>query len=344
MRDLAIAKAGRLLVICLMMLAVSALVVRASAGACQIPSELLQLARHIAPGTSGKPLSASEAQRLSEVLDGVSERAMVRTLEENGLVSLVPTMLALVTEANKLATGSGEVKGWYVARLLRNLESESVIACQEATGTGYQPDQQAREGGVLNRDKEKPLDWGKIEKTLEQNRPLSLGLLVGSVLAVVGSLFAIDFLVRWIMALVYNRKACRIPASLKRGKVDVHGAVITLGRGGFRFQPDRALDLDLMLEDQDETRVSLLVDDMDMTAVLSRNHGEVADFRFETHLGLAAQKAMLRLSKISPYPIRKSRGSAKAPVEILEELDFEAEIVDIEIEQDDPKPGEAPAQ
>ena len=312
----------------------------AQAGACQMPSELVQLARHLGPATGRGALSGREIERLQSVLDGLSERALVQSLDENGLSALTPTMFALVTEANKLVTGEGEVKGWYVAQLLRTLESESVVACQEASGTGYQVVQQEREGGTLTRDKDKPLDWGKIEKSLQDNRPLSLGVLVGAVLFVVGALFGVDFLVRVSMAMIYNRKACRIPASLRVGKMAVTGAVVTLGRGGFRFQPDTPQDLDLMLGDHEQAHVSLMVEDLALDAILSRNHGEVADFRFDTNLGLGTQKTMLRLSKISPYTVRKTRGAPKPQAEILEDVDFQAEAAELDLTED---PAEAQA-
>lgn len=307
------------------------------AGPCDVPPVLLRLTRVLAPIAGGEDLSPGQVVALTELLKDLSERRLVRELEENGLESLTPTALAIVTDAQRLSLGERDVKAWHLRKVLRELEEESVIACREATGTDYQAAQQERKGGFVEKKVDEKVDWSKVEKTLETSPSLSLGLLIGAVVATVGLLFGLDFTVRWTMAVVYNRKACRIPATLSVKHGEVTGAVVTLGRGGFRFQPDMATDLDLKLGDQDAPLAALQVEDLVLPATLSANHGEVADFRFDEHLSVRTQRTMLRLSKISPYTIRKSRGPAHAPVEILKDVDFDAEPVELDTTTDKPE-------
>lgn len=288
----------------------------ADAPACQLPSALMGLAQALSalPERSG-PVAVAQRQALEARLARLSERRILRQMEEAGLESLSLLAVDLMSEARLIADTGRQHHGEALQALLQRLEQEVVVACAASETALYQSDQQERLGRFIQRG-EAP-DWTEMERRLQENPALSVGVLVVAMLAVVAVLCLADFATRWIMALIWNRKACRIPCELHLGDRAVEGQVVTLGRGGCRIHPLDMARFQRMAEALQAAPATLYMGGKAMTLRAAAFHEEVADFRFEVPLSLRLHRALLRHSTISPYYIRKTRDGGVAATRAL---------------------------
>lgn len=211
-----------------------------------------------------------------------------------------------MAEAGAIAGGERQRRPHSLERLLTGLEEQARIACQISQTSLYQKHQQPRQGGLM--DDEGEVDWEEVNRKLQEETMLSAGALVAALVIMVSTLCIADVTLRWMMALIWNRKACRIPASLHLMGRKVCGQVMTLGRGGCRFQPMEMRDFNLISDALEAGTPTLHLVDKAMTVRASAFYEEVMDFRFEVPLTLRIQRALLEHSTISPYYVRKSRG------------------------------------
>jgi hypothetical protein len=278
----------------------------AAAQSCRVPSQLMTLARGLAalPPQETR-MSEVQAARLSAQLRGLSEAALLSDLAENGLDSLAGLAIDVLSEAERLSTAGAVYDPAQMRALLRELDLEATLICASLENGAFQEQQQERAGGLFT---EHGVNWQEIERALEQEKATSLVAVVVLVGLIIGTLYTLDTGIRWLFALVYNRKVCRIPAELMVQGQSVTGLVVTLGRGGFRFHPLNTVAFDQVLDTLDCMPAKIDVDGATVLACrMTVLRQTVADFRFDTPLTLRQHRALLQLSTISPFYVRKAR-------------------------------------
>lgn len=286
----------------------------ATAQTCQVPPDLMGVARTLAAlpmDLSDVPSAMSD--RLAQQMLSISEAQILNSLKESGLQSISPVAVDVLAEAERLA-GGATFQPARVSALLRRLDEQSSLACIDSGKSIFQNGQQGRTGGFFV---EKGFSWSEVSKRAEEEKLFAAGAVVFAMVGFISVLVLIDSGFRWIMALLYNRKACRIPADLKVGKKVIEGLVVTLGRGGCRFHPIDTMAFDAALADIRGTVALLLIEDEDFEVRCSGIYDTVTDFRFERSITIKHQRALLVHSTISPYYIRKSRDGGTKAVEGL---------------------------
>lgn len=288
-----------------------ALCVMASSGAraepCQAPGDLVGLVRlmSVLPPNGGA-ISPAFADRLSTRIGTLSEVSILRALEEHRMQVLSGIALEIMSEAARLSHPGAEFDGRHVRLMLREFDQQATLACQQAENAMTSTPEEL--AGVFTEGR---VDWDEVDRLLRDNKVVSGGAVVGLLILVIGLLFGADMVVRWAWALVYNRRACRVPATMDVNGTAVPGLVLTLGRGGFRFHPYDMADLTLAEGASVVLHVEAAVP---LQAELSRLHEAVADFRLTDALSVKGQNDILAQSTISPYFIRKSRDGGEAEV------------------------------
>ena len=82
------------------------------------------------------------------------------------------------------------------------------------------------------------------------------------------------------------------------------GVVTTLGRGGFRFQPNNRESFELALIALRENGAAAELADAVLPARISTIFDAFAHFRFDTVLSVAEQKTILKASTVTPQFVR----------------------------------------
>ncbi|KUF11922.1 hypothetical protein AVJ23_04915 [Pseudoponticoccus marisrubri] len=273
---------------------------------CRPPAELLGLAATLSALPPGSDrLSDGRRARIGEILDGLNERRMLAALDAGGLQALTPSVLSLLAEARHLADSGTRRNPGYLDEVLAEFDAALMRACAESRSTIYQRLQQDRVGGLFDDG----VDLQELARRANGSGVVGLGVILSGVLGFTAALILFDAGFRWIMALVYNRKACRIPAVLLVADARIEGLVITLGRGGCRFYPTDFEAFESALPGLAAGEQAVDLEGTVLPARISAIHGPVADFRFVRALSLKAQRALLTQSTISPYYIKKGFGA-----------------------------------
>lgn len=283
-----------------------------SASACEVPQPLLTLVRTLsAMMGQGGAIAGRQADRLSSDLAAVSETAVLREMAETGLAQVSGTALDIMAEAQRISDSGAMHNPELLRRLLNDLVRDSRRIC-DAAPTVASP--QDRPGGVF---RDGDVDWEELDRKLQEDKALTFGSLMAALVAMIGGLFAMDSLFRWIMALVYNRKACRIPANLHVAGSDIPGLLVTLGKGGCRFHPDDPSGLDAVRADLRDADCVIAVTERDFPVQVSAIHDLQCDFRFDRPMSIRCQRSLLAQSTMSPFYIRKNRDGGTAQTETI---------------------------
>ncbi|SMX35755.1 hypothetical protein [Maliponia aquimaris] len=279
------------------------------AQSCQVPADLMSLARTLAALPSeGADVPAVMTDRLAAQMAGLSEARVVRTLHDNGLDSVSTIAVDLMAEAERIGSG-GSYNPARIRAMLSEFDQQSTLACVETGSAIFQQIQQGRTGGFLSGS---GFNWSEVERRAEEDKLFAAGAVVAVMTVFIAVLMLIDTGYRWAMALLYNRKACRIPACLHVGSRRIDGLVLTLGKGGCRFHPLNVVAFDEALSDLRGGEARIEVEDTALSVRCSGIYDTVTDFRFDRPLTLKQQRALLEHSTISPYYIRKSRDGGTA--------------------------------
>lgn len=275
----------------------------ARAEACKLPAELLSLARTLAAlPQKQRTIDQLVAERIASQMDGLSEFSILNDLQRNRLGGLSGIALELMAEGERLSYTSAPYDPRHLRAMLAEFEHQSTLACNSA-GQHSQADAAETFQEAVTEGR---IDWEEVEKILEENKVVSGGAVLALMVVFIALLFGMDLAVRWAFALVYNRRACRVGATLIFGEEEAHGLILTLGRGGFRFHPD---DMDALRDAGAEGGVpfQLRVGTHDpFEGRMSMVRDLVVDCRFDTPLTLRQQAEVLALSSISPYYVRTS--------------------------------------
>ncbi|MGH1414458.1 MAG: hypothetical protein ACRBB0_13270 [Pelagimonas sp.] len=292
-------------------LAVCGLATTVSAQSCQIPPKLAQLSDTLLgfPEQDG-PISVRRASHLSALLSEIDDQYLVVQLRQNGLQSLSMIVADLVNEADRVASDAEISDARRMKRLLYDFNQQALIACADSDGTIFQNIQDEREGGIFSKGE---IDWRAVDRILSENRAVSMGVLLGLIGLFVGVLVLVDSTYRLLMAMLYNRKACRIPVVLRLGTDSVSAVATTLGRGGCRIMPDEPVMFDTHLTKLRQSVVVLDFGEQMIEARISAIYEDVSDFRFVHNITLGMQKDLLRQSTISPFYVKKARRGRVTP-------------------------------
>ncbi len=282
-----------------------AIAFQAAAQSCQMPPKLAHLSDVLVSYLdSDGPISVQRSVQLGDILDSIDDQHLIAQLRENGLQSLSMAVADLVSEAEKIAA-TAEIRNTpRLKGMLRDLNQQALIACADSDGKIFQDIQQEREGGILSTGE---IDWEAVNRVLAKDRTLSMGIVVVLVGIVIGVLYLFDTVYRMAMAMLYNRKACRIPVTLRLGIDRIPAFVTTLGRGGCRIMPEEPVMFDTHLVKLRQTTTVFDFDGKLIKAQVSAIYEDVSDFRFEYKIPLRLQKELLALSTISPFYVKKNR-------------------------------------
>ncbi len=282
---------------------------------CQVPGDLMGVVRTLAVlPVDRADLPPAMTARLGAQLDDLSEARILDALIDTGLDSLTPVAVNVLAEAERLAKG-GDYNPARLTALLRDLDQQSTLGCETSGTSIFQRMQSGRDGGVFSKASGA---WSEIERRAQEEKLFAAGAVVVLMVGFISLLVLIDTCYRWIMALIYNRKACRIAADLKVGGKLVEGLVITLGKGGCRFHPFDTKAFDRLLPQLRATgRLELWIERENLPVQCSSIHELYTDFLFPCPITLKQQRALLGHSSISPYHIRKSRGGCEREAQRL---------------------------
>ncbi len=276
----------------------------AAAQSCQVPPDLMAVARTLA----ALPMDVDElptamSDRLGQQMLSISEARILNALRDGRMNSIAPVAVDVLAEAERLASGANYQPA-RLSALLRRLDEQRTLACQDNGKSIYQNGQQGRDGGFFD---EKGLNWAEVGKRAEEEKLFAAGAVVVAMAGFISLLVLVDTGYRWMMALLYNRKACRVPADIRVGTWVIEGLVITLGKGGCRFHPLNTLAFDEALMDLRGSLSTLVVEEFEFSVVCGSIHETVVDFRFEKPITIKTQREILEFSTISPFYIRKAR-------------------------------------
>ncbi|MBY6119226.1 hypothetical protein [Mameliella alba] len=272
---------------------------------CQVPGELMGVARTLAVLPADRSdLPPAMTARLGAQLDSLSEARILDALTDSGMDSVAPVAINVLAEAERLANG-GQYNPARLSALLRDLDQQTTLACVTSGTSIFQRMQSGRDGGVFSKASGA---WSEIERRAQEEKLFAAGAVVVLMVGFISLLVLIDTGYRWIMALLYNRKACRIAADLEVGGKLVEGLVITLGKGGCRFHPLSAKAFDAVLPQlRGSGPVRLRIEGEELQVQGSGIHELYTDFLFLRPITLKQQRDLLEHSSISPYHIRKAR-------------------------------------
>lgn len=276
----------------------------AQAQSCEMPPRLSRLSAFLIslPNVNG-PIPVRTASDLAAQLDELDDQTLVELLRKHGVQSLAITLADIIAEADRIAASATMTDHRRLKRLLYDLNQQSMIACNDSNGLIYQKIQDERAGGTLFSD---GVNWEEIDNVLANNPPLALALLASLIGAVVGLLYLIDSSYRLAMALMYNRKACRISAILCLGTDAVPVTITTLGRGGCRILPNEPVMYDQYLGKIRQSGGVFEIGEFMIQANVSAIYKDVSDFRFPFRITLKTQKGLLAQSTISPFYIKNN--------------------------------------
>ncbi|WP_323770237.1 hypothetical protein [Antarctobacter sp.] len=293
-----------------MAIVVGVLPMSALAQSCQVPPELMAVARTLAAlPVDVDELPTAMSDRLGQQMLSISEARILNVLRDGRLDSIAPVAVDVLAEAERLAGGAAYQPA-RLASLLRRLDEQRTLACEDSGKSIFQRGQQGRDGGFFS---EKGLNWAEVGKRAEEEKLFAAGAVVVAMAGFISLLVLVDTGYRWIMALLYNRKACRVPADIKVGSWVIEGLVITLGKGGCRFHPLNTLAFDEALMDLRGSVSTLVVEEFEFPVHCGSIHETVVDFRFDKPITIKTQREILKFSTISPFYIRKARdGGTKA--------------------------------
>ncbi|WP_299933554.1 hypothetical protein [uncultured Pelagimonas sp.] len=289
------------------------IVSQVSAQSCQMPSKLSHLSDVLVSYLEFEgPISAQRALQLGQIVDNIDDQHLVVQLRENGLQSLSMVVADLISEAERIATAAEIQDSRRLKGMLHNLNQQALIACADSDGKIFQNIQQERDGGIIEAGK---VDWEAVNRVLAKDRSLSMAILVVLVGIVIGVLYLADTSYRLAMAMLYNRKACRIPVTLRLGMDRIPVFVTTLGRGGCRITPEEPVMFDTHLAKLRQTTTVFDFEGKLIEAQVSAIYEDVSDFRFEYRIPLRLQKELLSLSTISPFYVKKNRRKPRSKPE-----------------------------
>ncbi|PYG31599.1 hypothetical protein [Pelagimonas varians] len=277
---------------------------QALAQSCELPSQLSRLVDSLAalPDDEGS-ISVRTAAQIASLLENIDDQSLVADLRENGLVSLSRLVGDVTNEADRIATSVEVSDARRLNLILRDLNQQTLIACAHAGDAVFEQfEQDSYDGFSSIAD----LDWQAVNGLLTESKTVGMGVLVTLVGGVVGVLYLIDSGYRMVMALMYNRKACRIPVTLRLGTQTFQATIVTLGRGGCRVHPTDLDEFDDHLAQMRQVPTLFDIDGFVIEANISAIYEDVSDFRFRQNIHLRAQKTLLKLSTISPYYVKKT--------------------------------------
>lgn len=277
---------------------------QALAQSCELPSQLSRLVESLAalPGEEGS-ISVRKAAQISTLLGNIDDQSLVADLRENGLKSLSRIVGDVTNEADRIATSVEVADARRLNLILRDLNQQALIACAHEGDAVFEQFEQDSYDGFPSFDN---LDWHSVNNLLTESKTVGMGVLVTLVGGVVGVLYLIDSGYRMVMALMYNRKACRIPVTLRLGTQTFQATIVTLGRGGCRIHPTDLDEFDTHLAQMRQVPTLFDIDGFVIEANISAIYEDMSDFRFRQNIHLRAQKALLKLSTISPYYVKKT--------------------------------------
>ncbi len=224
----------------------------------------------------------------------------MRDLSEAGQRELQPLALDLLAQGQQLAAEGFVQRPATVQALLSQMDSALIAVCErQQADTAWM-----NVAGWLTGDEDGDGGW---LSGLVNSRSAQAGMLMGALGSFIILLYLTDFAYRQAMALFYNRKMCLIPASIEAGKATVSGHVVTLGRGGFRFEPAAQAGDDALRQSVAALHATLDIGGLQFAARPSALTDTYADFRLDEPLSLSNQKMLLSASVISPFYVRKSR-------------------------------------
>ena len=269
-------------------MAVVTLLFAAPARACDLPPAVTRVLDEMTVLIArGADAPGPDLADLVGMLDAVEiEAAMTR----GGLDPLIMPVSELLSAANRLVSRGRIGNTDALSADLDALDRDLALLCARRLGadpggrtlfqpTVYMHPLQASVPG-LQRVRDSP--------------PLQAAALISGMLAGIGLLYLVRLAMQVLLAVVYNRRMCRIPAALEVGGARFDGLVITLGRGGFRFVPLDPGEHMRIADAVERHQPRLCVGDRRWRAQLSLLMRGAADFRFaERRLRLSEQRALL---------------------------------------------------
>lgn len=281
----------------------------AAAQSCQTPSDLVALnAAMLGFAEAQRTPTPTEVGRVRTVLAGLSEQAVLRELADADLGDLAPSVVHILAQANAVAISGAPSNAERLSDELTGFNDLVSSICDSSGLTIMQMYQKESLGGVIITD---GVTADEVRRIVEQNEALAMGMLVTVLCVMIIGLYAIDTGFRWAMALVYNRKACRIAASIRIDGIELDGQVTTLGRGGCRMAPFAAAEFDKAILLLRRSGAEVVIGEHRLNVQASAIYDAYVDLKFEQRISVVLQKTLLADSTISPFYVRKLRKRQK---------------------------------
>jgi len=274
------------------------------AQACQIPPSLMEIVRILAtlPEERGV-LTPALRSRIAEQMTGLSESAVLRELQENGLGGLSATVVDLLAASARIGSGDPAYNPVKIDALLTDLDEQAVLACASGGQAGAQDAAQAYGKRLPTWTHMTLID---LREHAEKDLSFAALAVVSVMSVILLVLLLIDTAVRWAMVLISNRKACLIAAELNVGSHLVEGLVIALSKGGCRFYPLNWDAFEEALNNPQADSFELWIEGERLPARAGTIHPAVIDLRFTSRLTPGTQSLFLSVSRATPV-IRMGR-------------------------------------
>ena len=296
-----------------LLLALALLLAPATARAqdCVLPPDLVALNALLADlaDRGAGSIDPASRQRLRTLVLAMPEQRTIDILAQRKLDALGPVTLDLLTAAARIAETGQLTRPLRLTAMLSHTSARLEAACLSHFDSWFR----GRQSGT-------PMDVPGSENGSGETLPAPdtaaevatrVGGLTAALLAMIALIYGVDAGYRWLFTLMFNRRACRINARVEAPRVSFAGAVTTLGRGGFQFEPDDPAEFRSVAGLLDGVPLILSIGDARFDARASGF--SQADFkaRFDRKLQIATQRKLLARSTVTPVFVRRARGQRK---------------------------------
>lgn len=276
---------------------------------CGFPPSLKNVASLLSLYTAeGKPASGAQ-EALARNLRATDQKQVFAMLYPVGLVDQWGQIERLLETAEQTVRSGFPGDRAQLAGMLAAVARLDQMICTAHSANIEGDRVSGASGGFGNRENRRSLFWWLRPETAAQKASFAF---LSAAMAI-GMLFVLDLLYQRVFSLLYNRQACRIPATFEADLDVIDGYVVVLGRQNCRFQPvNRGAFVRLAALSIQPNSAIFFGTERHTVTFESLGNGSGL-YRFTPKLSLNVQHAILEKSLISPTPASHVFNLQKTP-------------------------------
>lgn len=266
---------------------------------CGFPSSLKNVASLLSLYAAEGTPAAGTQEALARNLRALDQNQIFAMLYPMGLVDHWGQIERLLKAAEQTVNSGIPGDRAQLAAVLAAVTQLDKMLCTAHTAKVEGDRVSGASGGFGNRENRRGLFWWLRPETAGQKASFAF---VSAAIAI-GLLYVLDLLYRRILSLLYNRQACRIPATFEADLDVIDGYVMVLGRQNCRFQPiNRGAFVRLAALSIQPDNAIFFGTERHPVKFESLGNGSGL-YRFSPKLSLNVQHALLEKSLVSPTPV-----------------------------------------